>query len=131
MSTSNPKATTSCKDSALDFLRLAASGAEGTAFERHVAAEFRHHNPAFAGDAESLMRAMQENSLKNPDKILEVRHAVEEGDLVAVHSLVRMRPGDPGIAVVHLFRFENGRIAELWDIAQPVPEKSPNQHGMF
>ena len=131
MSTSNPKATTTRKDSALDFLRLAASGNAPEAFAKHVALQFRHHNPAFAGDAESLMRAMQENAVKNPDKVLEVRHAVEEGDLVALHSHVQMRPGDPGIAVVHLFRFEHGRIAELWDIGQPVPEKSPNQHGMF
>ena len=36
-----------------------------------------------------------------------------------------LKPGDRGIALVHIFRFEAGRIAELWDIGQPVPENSP------
>ena len=44
---------------------------------------------------------------------------------------VRMKPEDAGIAVVHIFRFERGRIAELWDIGQPVPKESPNANGMF
>jgi predicted SnoaL-like aldol condensation-catalyzing enzyme len=32
---------------------------------------------------------------------------------------------------VHIFRFEQGRIVELWDLGQEVPESSPNQYGMF
>ena len=53
------------------------------------------------------------------------------GDLAAVHSHVRMKPGDKGIAVVHLLRFEGGRVAEFWDVGQAVPEESPNRSGMF
>ena len=44
---------------------------------------------------------------------------------------VRHRPGEPGIAVVHIFRFEGDRIAELWDVGQPVPAENPNADGMF
>jgi hypothetical protein len=32
---------------------------------------------------------------------------------------------------VHLVRFEAGRIVELWDVGAPVPDTSPNRHGMF
>jgi predicted SnoaL-like aldol condensation-catalyzing enzyme len=35
------------------------------------------------------------------------------------------------IAVVHLFRFEAGKIAELWDVGQAQPEQMVNQIGMF
>ena len=45
----------------------------------------------------------------------------------AVHSHARLKPEDLGGAVIHIFRFENGRIVELWDLGQPVPEESPNQ----
>jgi predicted SnoaL-like aldol condensation-catalyzing enzyme len=34
-------------------------------------------------------------------------------------------------AAVHIFRFKKGHIVELWDLGQPVPEKSLNQYGMF
>lgn len=119
------------KDAAVEFLHLVASGSVREAFLRHVAPGFRHHNPYFRGDAESLMVAMEENARKNPEKILEVQRALQEGNLVAVHSRVRQNPGDPGGAVVHIFRFEQDRIAELWDIGQAQPQESPNENGMF
>jgi predicted SnoaL-like aldol condensation-catalyzing enzyme len=30
-----------------------------------------------------------------------------------------------------IFRFEGGRIVELWDVAMVVPEKIVNENGMF
>jgi predicted SnoaL-like aldol condensation-catalyzing enzyme len=108
-----------------------ASGKVSEAYNRHVAAGFRHHNPYFRGDAASLKEAMQANATKNPDKVFEVQRALQDGDEVAVHSRVRQHPDDRGGAVVHVFRFEGNRIAELWDIGQAIPEDSINENGMF
>ena len=123
--------TNSNKDAAVSFLKLAASGNVGEAYSKFVSAGFRHHNPFFEGSAETLMAGMEENARQNLSKVLEVKRAIAEGELVAVHSHVRQKPDDLGAAVVHIFRFEQGRIVELWDLGQPVPEKSPNQYGMF
>jgi predicted SnoaL-like aldol condensation-catalyzing enzyme len=123
--------TESHKEIALAFLRAAASGNVREAYQKHVAPGFRHHNPFFRGDADSLMRGMEEHAAKNPNKVLEVQHAIEEGDLVAVHSRVRQKPDDRGVAVVHILWFDGDKIAELWDLGQPVPETSPNENGMF
>ena len=120
---------TSRKEIAQSFLREAASGSVRAAFQKHVAPDFRHHNAYFPGNAESLMRGMEENVAKFPNKSFEVKRALEDGDFVAVHSHVKM--GNASIAVVHIFRFEGDRIAELWDVGQPVPENSPNQNGVF
>lgn len=119
------------KDAAVEFLTLAAAGKVSEAYERHVAAGFRHHNPYFRGDAASLKEAMRENATANPDKVLEVQRALQDGHEVAVFSRVRQRPGDAGAAVVHIFRFEGTRIVELWDVGQAVPESSLNENGMF
>lgn len=54
-----------------------------------------------------------------------------DGSLVAVHSNIVMKPGEPGVAVVHIFRFEEGRIVEMWDIGQAIPVDSPNRMGAF
>jgi len=116
---------------AADFLRLAASANVREAYRKYVAPNFRHHNAYFKGDAESLMLGMEENAKKNPHKTLQVVHVLAEGDLVAIHSHVRMNPNDRGFTLVHIFRFEGDKIAELWDVAQPVPEESPNEFGMF
>lgn len=117
------------KDSAVYFLKLTACGKVREAYAQFTSAGFRHHNPYFEGSAEALAAGMLENARQFPDKVLEVKHAVTEGDLVAVHSHVRLKPGDPGMALVHIFLFENGRIVELWDLGQPVPEKMPNSMG--
>ena len=119
------------KDTAVLFLKLAASGRVREAYSKFVGPGFRHHNPFFEGSAEALMAGMEENARQNPSKALEVKRAIAEGEFVAVHSHVRQKPDDPGAAVVHIFRFENGRIVELWDLGQPVPKESPNQYGMF
>ena len=119
------------KESAISFLKLASSGKVRDAYSKFVGEGFKHHNPYFEGSAEALEAGMQENADQNPEKSLDVKQALAEGDLVAVYSEVHHRRGDHGAAVVHIFRFENGRIVELWDVGQEVPENSPNQYGMF
>ena len=127
----NSASAPNLKEVAIDFLRLVASRKVREGFRRHVAPDFRHHNAYFKGDAESLMRAMEENAAINPDKTLEIQRALQDEDLVAVHSRVRMNPDHLGIAVVHIFRFHGILITEMWDIGQPVPENCPNEYGMF
>jgi predicted SnoaL-like aldol condensation-catalyzing enzyme len=119
------------KNAAVSFLKLASSGKVQEAYAKFVGEGFRHHNPFFEGSAESLQAGMEANALQNPDKVLEVKRVIAEGELVAVHSHVQQMPGERGAAVVHIFRFENDRIVELWDLGQPVPDESPNQFGMF
>ncbi|MCJ8008085.1 ester cyclase [Lederbergia wuyishanensis] len=121
----------SIKEKAVSFLKLVASGKVLEAYQSYVGPEFSHHNPYFPGDAESLMLAMEENATKNPQKIFDVKLAIQDGDKVAVHSHVKQNPNDLGVAVVHIFRFQDDQIVELWDIGQAISEDSPNQNGMF
>ncbi|MDB0325612.1 polyketide cyclase, partial [Acinetobacter baumannii] len=53
--------------------------------------------------------------------------------LVAVHSKLEMQMNDKLtiLAVVHICRFENGKIAEFWDIGQIQPDPLVNENGMF
>ncbi|RBP95461.1 putative SnoaL-like aldol condensation-catalyzing enzyme [Cytobacillus firmus] len=121
----------SLKEKAVSFLQLVASGQVREAYKRYIGPDFTHHNPYFKGDADSLMHAMEENAAQNPNKILEVRLTIQENETVAVHSHVKQNSEDLGGAVVHIFRFQDGQVAELWDVGQPVPEDSPNENGMF
>lgn len=121
----------SLKEKAVSFLRLVASGQVREAYKRYISPDFSHHNPYFRGDAESLMLAMEENAKQNPNKKLDVKLAIQENETVAVHSHVKQNPEDFGGAVVHIFRFQDGKISELWDVGQPIPEESPNENGMF
>lgn len=116
---------------ALEFIRLAASSEVQSAHQLHAAEDFRHHNGYFPGDANSLMRAMEKNAIQFPQKRLDIKRTIAEGEFVVVHSHVILKPGDSGAALCHIFRFDGLKVAELWDIGQPVPDNSPNQYGMF
>jgi predicted SnoaL-like aldol condensation-catalyzing enzyme len=50
---------------------------------------------------------------------------------VVLHSHLLLKPGDRGSAVVDIFRLENGKIVEHWDVVQEVPEKTANNNTMF
>ena len=119
------------KDAVTSFLKLASAGKVDDAYSKFVGNGFKHHNAFFEGSAESLQAGMKENAVLNPDKVFEIKRVIAEGDFVVTHSRVQQKPSDLGAAVVHIFRFENGNIVELWDLGQPVPEESPNQYGMF
>jgi len=119
------------KEIAQDFLQLSSKGDSRTAFELYVDQHFKHHNIYFKGDRETLMLAMEENARENPDKVLEIQRTLEDGDLVAVHSKVQMNKGGAEIALIHIFRFIDDKIVELWDFGQPVPPNPVNENGMF
>jgi predicted SnoaL-like aldol condensation-catalyzing enzyme len=121
----------SLKTAACHFLELTAIGNVTEAFDLYISQDFRHHNINFKGDAQSLKAAMIESAAYLPEKQLEIQFAIQEGNLVSVYSKVTISPGEPGIALVHFFRFENNKIAELWDLVQAPPEEIVNENGLF
>lgn len=123
--------TSSHKDAAQRFLRLVTEGKIQEAYDTYAGPEFRHHNPWYPSDAASLCKGMQESHENFPEKIFTIRNVAAEGDLVMVHSSLRLQQSMPEMAVVHVFRFQDGRIAEMWDIGQQQPEEMANELGMF
>ena len=121
----------SLKSLAIAFLQEIVAGDVKGAYDRHVGDGFRHHNAYFAGDAASLCAGMEDDEQRCPGKQLIVINALEDGDRVSIHSKLIRPGGGPEIAVVHLFRFEDGRIAEMWDVAMVAPAEIVNQNGLF
>ncbi len=62
---------------------------------------------------------------------MDFKRIIAEGNLVAVHSHLKPNPQDSGAAVVDIFRVEDGKLAEHWDVIQPVPTQAANKNGMF
>ncbi|MFN8380851.1 MAG: nuclear transport factor 2 family protein [Anaerolineales bacterium] len=116
---------------AVSFLKLASSGKVSEAYSKYIGVGFRHHNPFFEGSAESLQAGMEENAKQSPNKVFTILRTISEEDFVVTHSHVQQNPEQRGAVVVHIFRFENGKIVELWDVGQPITEEAPNQYGML
>ncbi len=119
---------------ALDFLDLADKGEVKKAFEKHVTSSFKHHNPRFKGDRDSMIDAMERTAKDFPNLTAKRIRVIEDGNIIAVHSHVQIVPEnkrDDGLTYMHIFRFNKDKIAELWDFGQPVPKDMNNVNGMF
>jgi predicted SnoaL-like aldol condensation-catalyzing enzyme len=123
--------TKASKQAAVDFLQLVVAGRIDEAYRKYVDMLGKHHNPFFAAGFPALQKAMEDDQARSPGKRLTVINVLGDRDLVAVHSRLEFKPGDPGMAVVHQFRFRGGKIVELWDCGQRLPADSPNTDGAF
>lgn len=127
----NPSNIQLHKESAVDFLQLVVEGKIEEAYDNYINMHGKHHNVYYSAEFTSLKKGMIENHTQHPNNRLMVKNVLGEGDMVAVHSNIVTKAGEPGIAVVHLFRFEGGKIVEMWDVGQAIPLDTPNRFGAF
>ncbi len=119
------------KKTAVQFLEKVVKGDIDDAYDKFVDMKGKHHNHFFPAGFPSLQKAMKDNHVQFPDKRITVKHALADGDLVAVHSELVLTPGGERMTVVHLFRFKGNKVIEMWDCGQQIPADSPNSDGAF
>jgi len=87
---------------------------DASAVERLYAADYIQHNPNIPQGRDVLKALVAKLSA---DVYYEPGLIVAEGDLVAIHGRIRGWANVPQV-VVDIFRIENGRLAEHWDVLQ-------------
>jgi predicted SnoaL-like aldol condensation-catalyzing enzyme len=98
------------------------------AAERYLGSRYIQHNPQAPDGAEAFIGFVQ----AFPEASVDIRRIVAEDDIVVTHSLLRFSADDErGTVAADLFRLEDGKIVEHWDVLQPFPEESANDHPMF
>jgi predicted SnoaL-like aldol condensation-catalyzing enzyme len=100
-----------------------------TAFERFVSADYIQHNPGLPDGPEAAVEGL-EPKFRAEGARFEVQRILVDGDLAVVH-LKASRPGAADTAVADFYRIRDGRLVEHWDVLQPVPPVSANDHPMF
>src|SRR5688572_11315312 len=84
------------------------------AVERLYAAGYIQHNPTIPQGSEALAKLVAQL----PSAVVyEPGLMIAEGDYVAIHGRIRGWAANPQV-VVDIFRIENGRLAEHWDVLQ-------------
>ena len=93
--------------------------------------DYIQHSP-FMGDSLAALREFVTVSrARFPDAKVEVKRALADGDHVLVHWHAIRFAGDPGHAIMDLFRVTGGLLAEHWESVQEVPPHMPHDNGMF
>jgi predicted SnoaL-like aldol condensation-catalyzing enzyme len=119
------------KQVVLDFFDLAfVNRSPADAAERYMKPDYIQHNPQAPDGRDAFVGVLQHVFGQAPEATFDLKRVVAEGDLVVLHHLLRMTPDDRGSAVVDIFRVEDGKVAEHWDVVQPIPEDSANDNGM-
>jgi ATP-dependent Clp protease ATP-binding subunit ClpC len=101
------------------------------ALARYAADVYIEHNPAVPEGKEAFIEYFTRLAAGHPGRQAEVKHAIAEGDYVALHSHQQW-PGERGRAAMDIFRLDGaGKIVEHWDVGQTIAEESANRNTMF
>jgi predicted SnoaL-like aldol condensation-catalyzing enzyme len=115
----------------IDFYEKALNQKDFEAAAKHFGPRYIQHNPLVPDRPEGLRRLVTLLKEKFPNSKSEIKRAIAEGDLVVLHVHSTREPGQRGRAIVDIFRLENGKIVEHWDVIQDVPETAANTNTMF
>ena len=101
------------------------------AASKYLGNRYTQHNPTAADGPEGLKAFLAFLRDKFPNNRSEIKRIFADGDYVIVHVHAVREPGTRGNAIVDIFKLENGKVVEHWDVVQPIPEKPANNNGMF
>jgi predicted SnoaL-like aldol condensation-catalyzing enzyme len=119
------------KQTVLAFYEAAINQTDFDAASRFIGERYVQHNPRIADGIEGLKAFLGFLKESFPNLHGEIKQVFADGDFVVVHTHGVRTPGDRGSAIVDIFKLEDGKIVEHWDVIQPIPENATNQNGMF
>jgi predicted SnoaL-like aldol condensation-catalyzing enzyme len=102
------------------------------AFRLYGGAPYRRHNPLIGDGMDGLRKFVALLKANRPNAHGEIKRVFADGDYVILHSQWHGLSDSPrGEAVVDIYRSENGKVVEHWDVIQPIPETAANNNTMF
>ena len=87
----------------------------------YLSDDYIQHNPSVKSGAVAFLEFAKGIHARNPNSKIIIKRVIAENDLVVLHMLNKPRPEGPEMAVVDIFRVENGKVIEHWDVKQEVP----------
>ena len=97
----------------------------------HVGDRYVQHNPNAADGPDGFRKFIGFLRDKFPNSHSEIKRSFADGDYVILHVHAVREPGSRGNAIVDIFKLENGKVVEHWDVVQPIPENPANNNTMF
>ena len=98
---------------------------------KYMGDRYKQHNPLVADGPEGLKTFIEFLKTNFPDARSEIKRVFADGDYVILHVHSIRPPNMRGRAIIEIFRLDNGKIDEHWDVIQEIPEESANPNGMF
>ena len=119
------------KKTVVEFYEAAINRKDFEAASKFFGPRYVQHNPNAPDGIEGFKAFLGFLREKFPQSRSEIKRVWAEGDYVILHVHAVRTPGARGSAIVDVFKLENGKIVEHWDVIQEIPEKAANNNGMF
>jgi predicted SnoaL-like aldol condensation-catalyzing enzyme len=119
------------KKAVLEFYDLAINKKDFEAASKFIGPRYVQHNPRAADGPEGLKAFLAFLREKFPDYHSDIKRVFADGDYVIVHVHNVPTPGSRGNAIIDIFKLEDGKVVEHWDVRQEIPEQSANSNTMF
>lgn len=119
------------KETVLSFYQHALNDKDFNAALPYLGDHYIQHNPLAQDGIDGLRKYIAYLKQTYPNSYSEIKRVFSEENFVILHVHSIKEPGTRGEAIIDIFRLENNKIVEHWDVHQPVPEKSANDNGMF
>jgi predicted SnoaL-like aldol condensation-catalyzing enzyme len=119
------------KKAVVEFYEKALNQKDFDAASKYLGPRYTQHNPNAPDGPEGLKTFLQVLKEKFPNSRSEIKRVFADGDYVILHVHAVREPGTRGNAIIDIFKLENGKVVEHWDVVQPIPEKAANSNGMF
>jgi predicted SnoaL-like aldol condensation-catalyzing enzyme len=120
------------KQTVLDFYEAGLNQKDFDAAAKLIGDRYVQHNPRIADGIDGFEAFLASLRQDFPALKAEVKRIFADGDYVIAHVYGVRVPGQPGTAIVDIFRMDaNGKIVEHWDVMQPIPDSAANANGMF
>ena len=119
------------KKTVLEFYDAGLNRKDFDAAAKFFGSRYVQHNPTAPDGIEGFKAFLNFLREKFPDSRSEIKRSFAEGDYVILHVHSVREKGTRGRAIVDIFKLEDGKIVEHWDVVQDVPEKAANNNGMF
>ncbi|MEA2874883.1 MAG: hypothetical protein QOF14_79 [Hyphomicrobiales bacterium] len=119
------------KKTVFEFYEAGLNKKDFEAAAKYFGPKYIQHNPGAPDGIEGFKGFLGFLREKFPNSHSEIKKVFAEGDFVILHVHAVREPGTRGRAIVDIFRLENGKIVEHWDVVQDIPEKMPHNNGMF
>ena len=119
------------KKAVLEFYEAGLNKKDFEAAAKYFGPKYIQHNPGAPDGIEGFKTFVNFLKEKFPQSHSEIKKVFADGDHVILHVHAVREPGTRGRAIVDIFRLENGKIVEHWDVAQDIPDKMPHNNGMF
>lgn len=119
------------KEIATAFYEAALNRHDFAEARQYMGPTYTQHNPNASDSPEGFAAFLDFLKEHHPQSRGIIKRIWADADYVIMHILERRHPDDRGDAVVDIFRFEDEKIVEHWDVTQSIPEKLAHDNGMI